>query len=54
VKVNDIATAAQSLADYCSREGERADLKIVARQAILLTERVEQINTERTREMVTK
>lgn len=34
--INDIATAAQGLANYCYREGELADLKIVAAQAGLI------------------
>jgi hypothetical protein len=29
VKIQDIATAAQSLANYCYREGEAADLRII-------------------------
>lgn len=53
MKINDIATAAQGLANYCYQHGEAADLKVIARQAVLLTERVEQIHKERTRETVT-
>jgi hypothetical protein len=36
MKINDIVTAAQSLANYCYREGEAADLRILSAQAGLI------------------
>lgn len=36
MKINNIATAAQSLADYCYQNGESADLKVIAAQAGLI------------------
>jgi len=52
--INDIATAAQSLADYCFREGEAADFKVIAGQIRLIAERADIVQMDRTRETVTQ
>jgi len=54
VKIKDIADAAQSLADYCGREGEDADLDIISGQVRLIADRAIVIQLERTKEMVAK
>lgn len=65
MKIKDIANAAQSLADYCYREGESADLMIIQgslkqtgeRLQLLQQDRLEaiaELQPELFREMVTK
>lgn len=69
MKIKDIADAAQGLANYCYREGESADLKIIEgslkqtgeRLQVLqqdrlagIAEQVDQLELELAREMVTK
>lgn len=52
MKIQDVASAAQSLANYLYREGEGSDMKVVAGQIKLLADRAAEI--QRTREMVAK
>lgn len=54
MKINDIATAAQSLSNYCYRAGEFAEVGVLESQIRLLADRLEVIKRERTREKVTK
>lgn len=52
--IKDIGTAAQSLANYCYREGEAADLNVISSQIRLIADRATIVELERTRETVTK
>lgn len=54
MKINDIATAAQSLADYCYREGEAADMKVITGQIRLIADRATVCELQGTGEMVAK
>lgn len=47
MKINDIANAAQSLANYCYREGEAADLKVLSAQAGLIFGHVTELHDEK-------
>ena len=52
--IKDIATAAQSLANYCYRAGEDAEIEVIDGQLKLLTDRLKVIKQERTRDTVTE
>jgi hypothetical protein len=54
LRVKDIATAAQSLANYCYREGEAADMEVISGQVRLIADRATVVELELTRETVTK
>jgi hypothetical protein len=54
MKINDIATAAQSLANYCYREGEAADLEVIALRIRMIADRATLCEFQRTMETVTK
>lgn len=54
MKINDIATAAQGLANYCYREGESADLKVIAAQAGLIFGHVTELQDRAAQETAKK
>lgn len=54
MKVKDIASAAQSLANYCYREGEAADLKVIAAQAGLIFGHVTELQDKAAQETAKK
>jgi hypothetical protein len=52
MKINDIATAAQSLANYCYREGEAADLERIDGALLLMEQRLTVLKHDRISAMV--
>jgi len=52
--VKDIAESAQTLANYCYREGEAADVKIISGAIKVLNDKAAILKMDRTGEMVKK